>query len=119
MVNWRTKPGPWLNEPDRDEWRDPKTGLVCLIVRHSTGALCGYVGVPPEHPFFEMDYGNERMWSLNVHGGLTYSDHCSGHICHTPALGEPDTVWWLGFDCGHLLDYIPGMPFPSGTYRTF
>src|SRR5215510_304522 len=29
------------------------------------------------------------------------------HICHTPSPGEPDNVWWLGFDCCHLGDLYP------------
>lgn len=35
---------------------------------------------------------------LAVHGGLTYSDRCHDDICHVPAPGEPDDVWWFGFD---------------------
>jgi hypothetical protein len=41
-----------------------------------------------------------------VHGGLTYSDKCSGHICHVG--DEKNPVWWFGFDCAHLGDFIPG-----------
>jgi hypothetical protein len=46
---------------------------------------------------------------FDVHGGLTYSDSCQGKICHVPAPGEPDDVWWFGFDCGHLGDLTPSM----------
>jgi len=46
--------------------------------------------------------------ALNVHGGLTYSAACGGHICHVPKEGEPDNVWWFGFDCNHYGDYGPG-----------
>jgi hypothetical protein len=28
-------------------------------------------------------------------------------ICHLPAPGEPDHVWWLGFDCAHAGDFSP------------
>lgn len=47
---------------------------------------------------------------VDVHGGLTYSAHCdhspdpSIGICHVPAPGEPDAIWWLGFDCCHYMD---------------
>ena len=42
-------PGPWQNEPDKRQWQDEATGLPCLIVRNSMGALCGYVGVSEGH----------------------------------------------------------------------
>ena len=41
--------GPWLAEPDKEQFADEATGLPCLIRRSPTsGALCGYVGVPEE-----------------------------------------------------------------------
>ena len=43
-------------EPDKLQWTDTNTGYACLIHRGPMGALCGYVSVPPEHPFFELDY---------------------------------------------------------------
>lgn len=45
---------------------------------------------------------------LDVHGGLTYAGACQGRICHAPKPGEPDNVWWFGFDCAHHLDLSPG-----------
>lgn len=30
-------------------------------------------------------------------------------ICHVPDPGEPETLWWLGFDTVHAGDYAPGM----------
>lgn len=39
----------WDQEPDRKHW--VQQGLDCLIVRNLMGALCGYVGVPPSHPY--------------------------------------------------------------------
>jgi hypothetical protein len=45
---------------------------------------------------------------ISVHGGLTYADRCQGDICHVPAPGEPDDVWWFGFDCAHCWDVSPG-----------
>jgi hypothetical protein len=29
-------------------------------------------------------------------------------ICHIPGQGEPDRVWWFGFDCAHSGDSCPG-----------
>lgn len=116
---------PWKSEPDRTEWTDLETGLSCLIVRGPLGALCGYVAVPPSHPLHGIDYNSDSTIHLDVHGGLTYSAMCSGHICHQPKAGEPADVWWFGFDCAHSGDYIPGyerhmdaLPFlRDGVYR--
>jgi hypothetical protein len=98
--------GPWKDEPDKVQWQDSETGMACLIVRNQLGVLCGYVGVPGEHPWHGKDY-NEV--DVAVHGGLTFAGPCSHGpeehaICHVPGEGEPDDVWWLGFDCGHLYD---------------
>jgi hypothetical protein len=76
------------------------------------GALCGYVGVTKEHPFYGKDYGDELLCGIQAHGGLTYSDRCrhtedNTGICHIPGPGEPDDIWWLGFDCAHWGDEIP------------
>jgi hypothetical protein len=101
--------GPWDDEPDKVSYRDDATGLPCLIKRNPEGVLCGYVGVANGHPAYGQRY---EMVDVDVHGGLTYSDHCQDGpedtaICHIPAPGEPDDVWWLGYDCGHSFDYCP------------
>lgn len=98
--------GPWDAEPDLIEWRDEDTGYPCLVVRGPMGALCGYVGVPPDHPWHGQDYG---IPDVEAPGGLTYADACAGNICHVPLPGEPDGVWWFGFDCAHSWDIVPGM----------
>lgn len=104
--------GPWQNEPDKLQYEDPGTGLPALIKRNNAGALCGYVGVPAGHPWHGKHYDDV---DAAVHGGLTYSDGCqhgddpSRGICHIPGEGESDNVWWLGFDCAHYLDVLPGM----------
>lgn len=98
--------GPWQNEPDRYEWEH--LGFPCLMVRNSYfGHWCGYVGVPPTHPKYEKEY--DSIKDINVHGELTFADHCHGNICHKPKPGQPDNVWWLGFDCGHMFDLKPAM----------
>lgn len=153
-------PGPWQSEPDKRQWQDETTGLPCLIVRGPVGALCGYVGVPPDHPAYGLAYDGtpakehrayhaalreqmretvkekdaaknheamreaimglperpepvpdvgERIANMDIHGGLTYAAGCKGDICHVPAEGEPDNVWWFGFDCAHAFDLCPEM----------
>ena len=120
--------GAWDDEPDKVQWPDKATSLPCLIVRGPLGNLCGYVGVPPGHPWHGADCSGLEPYP-EVHGGLTYADACrpregeGGGICYVPDGGEPDDVWWLGFDCAHLYDFVPGMPTPvtrltrGDTYR--
>lgn len=108
-------PGPWDAEPeDKVEFRH--AGFACLLVRGSAGAWCGYVGMPPGHRWHGAAYDDVRVIDEegeasypDVHGGLTYAAACqvNGHICHAPAPGEPDDIWWLGFDCNHSGDVAP------------
>ena len=116
-------PGPWQDESDHIEWEH--LGFPCMMHRAPMGNWCGYVAVPPGHPLHGITYhhctqvppceetrkGNycdhRPEFLLNVHGGLTYSDRCQGHICHVPKPGEPDDVWWFGFDCAHAFDLLP------------
>lgn len=100
----RFEAGPWQDEPDRVEWR--YGGMPCLIVRNRIGALCGYVGVSMPHPWWGRHYDAVRPYP-DIHGGLTYADHCSGHVCHVARPGEGDDVYWLGFDCAHSGDLLP------------
>lgn len=139
--------GPWQSEPDKRQWQDEATGLPCLIVRGPVGALCGYVGVGAQHPLHSKDYSDPHCfpcgdhcsddWHSNcrpesnfeVHGGLTFSGGCGHHenpgkgICHVPGEGEPDDIWWFGFDCAHYGDYAPSNRISSlardGVYRDF
>lgn len=117
--------GPWESEPNRMNWKH--AGLQCMAVR-ATSMLhwCGYVGVPREHKAYGQDYDaiqgsyklntltgqyedSEPLFDINVHGGLTYANKCAGHVCHIPEPGDPDDVWWLGFDCAHYMDLSPGL----------
>ena len=54
----------------------------------------GYVGVPPNHPWFGKDY-NEL--DVDVHGGLTFSNKAA-------PKEQPDSYWWIGFDTCHYQD---------------
>ena len=125
--------GPWMEEPDKLQWSDPTTRIPCLIVRNELGGLCGYAGVASGHPLFMIDYGacsnkppcvNESGYNpycdhspeslLEAHGGITFAGLCRKDkkehgICHIPGPGEPEVVWWFGFDCGHYQDFLPGM----------
>lgn len=119
--------GPWMREPDKIQWIDKETDLDCLIVRNRMGALCGYVGVGPDHPFHSRSY--DDLLDLDVHGGLTFSGSCdedkpeSEGICHVPMPGRSAAIWWLGFDCAHGYDLVPTMQLfgcsstPGDVYR--
>lgn len=100
--------GVWTTEPDRVAWR--YRGYPCLIRRNpELGHLCGYVAVPPGHPWHG---GSDALRDVHVHGGITYTAFCDPEpygVCHVPAPGEPDDVFWVGFDCGHSTDVRPGL----------
>jgi len=107
-------PGPWQDEPDKINWTDGDTGLPCMIVRGPSGALCGYVAVTAEHRLHGVEYMDPKFEGLHAHGGITFTDRCQpnddGHgICHVPEPGQPDDVWWIGFDCAHGYDVMPAL----------
>jgi len=122
-----TVAGPWENEPDKAQWIDADTDLDCLAVRNHMGAWCGYVGVPPGHPWHGRGYSDDVFNGVEVHGGLTFSEFCredvdpetTAAVCHVPEPGRPDHVWWLGFDCAHYLDYLPRMRDIPGVDNSY
>lgn len=131
MKTWNNKDkkdwprGEWDNEPDKAHWVDESTGLDCLIVRGSSGALCGYAGVPKGNSHFEKEYFEI---DVEVHGGLTFADKCSPGedesvgVCHPKVGAANEFVWWLGFDCAHAWDVLPSHAWSFGhdsTYRNF
>jgi len=107
-------PGAWDKEPDKAQWTDAETGLPCLIHRNYSGAWCGYVGVSLVLMEYLGDLDIETL-DISVHGGITFTDKCmtsptfaNGEgICHVPEQGEPDAVFWFGFDCSHYMDMCP------------
>lgn len=103
--------GPWMYEPDRHGFI--YEGFDCLIQRSEmTFAWCGYVGVPSSHPLYGIDFMSGEdfknpLQDLDAHGGVTYSRHCGGIICHLTE--EKDDLFWIGFDCAHAGDLSPGI----------
>jgi hypothetical protein len=104
--------GEWQNEPDKVQWRDERTGLPCIVRRQPRlGFLCGYVGVPEGHPL----YGRECYLPEVVHDyEINYANACQDgpeaeSICHIPEPGEPDHIWWFGFDCAQGMGHAPGL----------
>jgi hypothetical protein len=88
---------PWESEPDSSCWVDPETRSQCMARRGPSGHWCGYVGLPRDHPAFGVDDGDV---DVDVHGGLTFSGTVDV---------DPEGLWWLGFDCAHLGDLVPGL----------
>lgn len=88
---------PWEHEEQHSkEWVDADTGYVCTIWRHPTlGHLCGYVGIPKDHPCYGMDY-NDMSDLVDVHGGLTYDGKDTDRGLKV-----------FGFDAGHAGDFSP------------
>jgi hypothetical protein len=101
--------GPWQKESD--EVKFSHEGFQCLIVRiERMGHLCGYVAVKAAHPWFGKDYDDIHA---QAHGGITFA---------AALKGEPDELFWVGFDCAHYMDVIPSLigiiPLSaSGTYK--
>lgn len=79
--------GPWNDEPDDTQW--VYLTYPCRVLRGPAGALCGYVALPPGHPWLDGDY---ESIDCTVHGGLTYMH---------------DNV--VGFDCSHAGDVRPAL----------
>jgi hypothetical protein len=59
---------------------------------------CGYVRVPPTHPYHGKDYDGLGRFTPLVNGGLTFAEMepCSEH--------EDGQGWWFGFDYCHCGD---------------
>jgi hypothetical protein len=60
----------------------------------------GYVAVPPTHPAYKIHYDNI---DIDVHGGLTYSQHGNGKTA-------PKDWWVFGFDTSHFQDNLENWP---------
>jgi hypothetical protein len=103
--------GPWDAEPeDRIAWRDEDTGLPCVLLRNHMGSWCGYVAVPPGHPWHgaKLSEYPEGVAYPKVHGGITYSNRSREHVCLGSTPDDSDGLWWVGFDAGHAYDLVPG-----------
>lgn len=76
------------------EWEH--AGLNCAVVQGREGGnRCGYVRVPPSHPFHGKGYTD--LDDINVHGGLTFASI-------EPCAHDDGVGYWFGFDCAHSGD---------------
>ncbi len=78
-------------------------GLRAVSIRTAGGWLCGYVGVPSDHPLHGK--GWDQLEHLDVHGGVTHGSN--NHPIHS------STLWWIGFDCAHAGDGFGGGGTPK------
>ena len=93
-----------------------EAGLRACCIISSRGNINGYVEVPDDSPFSEMEYYvysvnieklkdwteakrhvQEYINSIEVHGGLTFSRKSDGKYL-------PGENWWFGFDTAHAGD---------------
>lgn len=81
--------GTWSREPDK--LRFSHVELPCLIRRGPLWQWCGYVDLPPKHPWHGKEYDDI---DAEVHGGLTYAQ-------------SHGRRWRIGFDCAHCWDLLP------------
>jgi hypothetical protein len=111
--------GPWDEEPGSVAF--VHAGYPCQIWRNPRqGYLCGYVGVPLDHPWASLDFDiNEPQ----VHGGVTYFEPADATVALRAGAEDPfhcvdaeavlrstkPARWWIGFDCGHAGDLIPAV----------
>jgi hypothetical protein len=97
-----------LESPDavlaRGEWY----GFRFLVMHNGQGFRCGYVRLPPGHPWHGQDF---HEIPAAVHGGLTASepDVPCPHQEEDPCGGGGGC--WLGFDAGHAWD-LPDFDLP-------
>lgn len=138
MRTWRSRhahppgPGPWADEPDGAQWVEHD--VDCLAVRNAWGGhWCGYVGVPPGHPWHGQDA--DDITALIHNGEVTWAAARHRFYRREPGRPRPADLWWVGFHC-HAYDELgptreyryrqrgglagwPGDDFADGlTYRT-
>lgn len=104
-IGW--PPGPWDSEPDR-VGPFVHEGLICFLRRHRWGYWCGYVGVPPDHPFHGWDtddFQSLPVTMLEDEREITYT----GTARNLWPSDEPLLIgsYFIGFSCGDAYDLTP------------
>lgn len=83
-------------------------GFEWMVIHNGSGFRCGYVRIPPTHPWHGKHYFD--IDGADVHGGLTFAEPDESCV-----KGGPDDAWWLGFDCAHSGDAPdPDLPTRGG-----
>jgi len=85
-----------------------------ILCRGGWGAWCGYVEIPPGHPWASREQGD---FPVDVHGGITWDEKYLpepvAYACSIIGISpsKPGSRW-IGFDCSHPGDFLP---FSDGT----
>jgi len=77
--------------------RGTELGYEWVVSHNGLGYRCGYIKIPPGHPWYEENY---ELVNARVHGGLTAA--LVDENPERPADEAPHI--WLGFDCAHYVD---------------
>ena len=105
---------------------------VCVVLmNHSSGCRCGYVGIPIKHHLFGKDYNQDCKYLQELREALTHETigkrgiisvicwdgkgvspeilfDVHGGLTYSGEAGEypieMKDVWWFGFDCAHSGD---------------
>ena len=84
-------------------------GFEWEVTNNGIGYRCGYVRIPPGHPWHGKGYDDLEPYP-DVHGGVTFAE--ADTDC---GKGGGDNAWWLGFDCAHAGDAAdPSLPGRDG-----
>lgn len=94
--------GPWTTEPEAA--KVICGDYPCVARRGLMGHWCAYVGLPSTHKH----YGEEDEFKvdLEVHGGVTYSQH-STSLNEMAGFPSDAEMWWIGWDYNHAGDSSP------------
>lgn len=65
-------------------------GYRCLVVFRDTAFRCGYVALPSDSPMYRESM--EYFQFAECHQGVSF----------VGKLDEDPSLWWIGFDCGHI-----------------
>lgn len=97
--------GPWDNEPDYEAFE--VGGFQAVVRRNTLGNLCGYLGLPPDHPWWTAETYDDVPCG-EAHGGLTFMDtNKPMPMMVDQTAPTADGRLWIGFDCGHSGDLTP------------
>jgi hypothetical protein len=92
----------------KKEWIT-EAGLMARVYFVNESHHCGYVKVNGDSKLCGVDYDDPKVYDIEVHGGLTFSN---------TFYDENDEDWWFGYDCAHFGDRC--LKFPHfGSHDTF
>lgn len=99
--------GEWDNEPDALAFEC--AGFACSLNRNHRGVWCGYLLIPPGHPWHGKDV---RADGVRCEVAFPWWRQTAEHN---------GAMWAIGFDLGHIHDLAPGdrdQYEPSAWYST-